>query len=74
MFESKTVISSLSKSIDANVYSSTKIKKQDEESLGILFSFFILETIILARTMNVNPFDQPAVEQIKIETKNFLNY
>ena len=50
------------------------LKKQDEESLGILFSFFILETIILARAMDVNPFNQPAVEQIKVETKKFLNY
>jgi len=54
-------------------FRSFHFKKQDEESLGILFSFFVLETIILARAMNVNPFNQPAVEEIKVETKNFLN-
>ena len=54
-------------------FRSFHLKKQDEESLGILFSFFVLETIILGRAMNVNPFNQPAVEEIKVETKNFLN-
>jgi len=27
----------------------------------------------LARMMNINPFDQPAVEQVKIETKKILS-
>jgi len=31
-----------------------------------------LETILLARLMKINPFDQPAVEQIKVETKKIL--
>jgi|TARA_B110000438_G_scaffold265866_1_gene279516 glucose-6-phosphate isomerase len=47
-------------------------KKNDEETLGLAFTFFVLETILLARLMKVNPFDQPAVEQIKIETKKLL--
>ena len=47
-------------------------KKNDEKELGSIFTFFVLETIMLARLMNVNPYDQPAVEQIKIETKKFL--
>ena len=38
----------------------------------MIFTFFVLETILLARLMKVNPFDQPAVEQIKIETKKIL--
>ena len=46
--------------------------KDDEVELGSIFTFFILETIILGRLMNVNPYDQPAVEQVKIETKKFL--
>ena len=46
--------------------------KNNEEELGAVFTFFVLETILLSRLMNVNPFDQPAVEQVKIETKNFL--
>ena len=45
------------------------IKKRNEETLGELFTFFILETILLGRALKVNPFDQPAVELIKDETK-----
>tara|TARA_B100001057_G_C22845661_1_gene948934 strand:+ start:861 stop:2030 length:1170 start_codon:yes stop_codon:yes gene_type:complete len=47
-------------------------KKKNEETLGELFTFFILETILLGRALNVNPYDQPAVELIKTETKKFL--
>ena len=46
--------------------------KNNEEELGMIFTFFVLETILLARLMNINPFDQPAVEQVKIETKKIL--
>ena len=45
------------------------IKKKDERTLGELFTFFILETILLGKALNINPFDQPAVELIKTETK-----
>ena len=48
------------------------IKKRDEESLGELFTFFILETILLGKAMNINPYDQPAVELIKKETSQIL--
>tara|TARA_B110000438_G_scaffold132156_1_gene128235 strand:+ start:3607 stop:4815 length:1209 start_codon:yes stop_codon:yes gene_type:complete len=46
--------------------------KKNEEELGTIFTFFVLETLLLARLMNVNPFNQPAVEQIKVETKKIL--
>jgi len=46
--------------------------KRNEDELGEIFTFFVLETILLSRLMNINPFDQPAVEQVKIETKRFL--
>ena len=46
--------------------------KKNEEELGEIFTFFVLETILLSRLMNVNPFNQPAVEQVKIETKKIL--
>ena len=49
-----------------------KINIISEESLGKLFSYFIIETIILGRLLNVDPFNQPAVEQVKIYTKKFL--
>ena len=48
------------------------IKKRDEKTLGELFSFFILETILLSKILNVNPYNQPEVELIKKETKNLL--
>ena len=49
------------------------IKSVDEEVLGKLFSFFILETVIAAKLLKINPFDQPAVEQVKVYTKNILS-
>ena len=47
--------------------------KNSEFELGKIFTFFVLETILLARLMNIHAFDQPAVEQVKIETKNILS-
>ena len=47
--------------------------KDKESELGLIFTFFVLETILLGRLMNVNPFDQPAVEQIKVEVKKILS-
>ncbi len=62
-----------------NIFHSKKIPfrqilfdRKDENQLGEIFTFFVLETILLSRLMNVNPFDQPAVEQVKIKTKEFL--
>ena len=48
------------------------VKKKNEQTLGELFCFFILETILLGRALKVNPFDQPSVELIKKETKKIL--
>ena len=48
-------------------------RKKDEEELGEIFTFFALETILLSRLMNINPFDQPAVEEVKTETKKILS-
>ncbi len=53
-------------------FRSFEVLKKDEKTLGELFSFFILETILLGRSLNVNPFDQPSVELIKKETKKIL--
>ena len=50
-----------------------EILNRDEESLGIIFTYFMLETILLGKLMKLNPFDQPAVESIKKETKRILN-
>ncbi len=54
-------------------FRSIRVLKRDEKSLGELFCFFILETILLGRALKVNPFDQPSVELIKKETKKILN-
>jgi glucose-6-phosphate isomerase len=53
-------------------FRSFEINSRDEKTLGELFCFFILETILLGRALNVNPYDQPSVELIKKETKKIL--
>ncbi|MDC1158193.1 glucose-6-phosphate isomerase [Pelagibacteraceae bacterium] len=50
-----------------------KIKMTNEETLGKLFSYFILETIIIGKLVQINPFNQPAVEQVKVYTKKILS-
>ena len=42
-------------------FRSFRVLRRDEKSLGELFCFFIFETILLGRSLNVNPFDQPSV-------------
>ena len=51
---------------------SIEVKKKNEETLGELFSYFILETIFMGENLKINPFNQPAVEQLKILTKKNL--
>jgi len=53
-------------------FRSFEIINRDEKTLGELFCFFILETILLGRALNINPYDQPSVELIKKETKKIL--
>jgi len=62
-----------------NVFSGKKIPfrsfeiiNRNEETLGELFCFFILETILLGYLLKVNPFNQPGVELLKNETKKIL--
>ena len=50
-----------------------EILNKDEESLGIIFTYLMLETILLGKLMKLNPFDQPAVESIKKETTRVLS-
>ena len=54
-------------------FRSFEILKKNEETIGELFTFFMLETILLGRMMKLDPFDQPAVELIKKETKKILS-
>jgi len=53
-------------------FRSFEVRGRDEKTLGELFSFFILETILLGRVLKLNPYDQPAVELIKEETRKIL--
>tara|TARA_Y100001970_G_scaffold165154_1_gene201818 strand:- start:5847 stop:6995 length:1149 start_codon:yes stop_codon:yes gene_type:complete len=48
------------------------INQRSEKVIGSLFCFFILETILLGKALNVNPYDQPSVELIKNETKKLF--
>ena len=53
-------------------FRSFEIINRDEIALGELFCFFVLETILIGRALKINPYDQPAVELIKKETKKIL--
>ena len=54
-------------------YREIHINNFNESSLGELFSYFMLETIMVAKNINVNPFNQPGVEEVKITTKKLLS-
>lgn len=54
-------------------YKEFKLSGINEEVIGELFSYFMLETFITAKLANINPLDQPEVEQIKITTKKILS-
>ena len=48
------------------------INNRNEETLGELFTFFMLEVILLGKFIKNNPFNQPEVELIKSETNKLL--
>ena len=54
-------------------FRSFEVNRRDEKTLGELFCFFILETILIGKCLNINPFNQPAVELIKKETTKILS-
>ena len=53
-------------------FRSFEVKKRNEETMGQLFCFFVLETILLGKALNIDPYNQPSVELIKKETKKIL--
>ena len=53
-------------------FRSFEIYKRNEKTLGELFCFFMLETILIGKCLKIDPYDQPAVELIKQETKKLL--
>ena len=48
------------------------IKDKTEETIGELLSLFMIEIAIVGKTININPFNQPAVEELKVVTKKIL--
>ena len=54
-------------------FRSFEVINRNEETIGELFTFFILETLMLSSLLNINPINQPSVELIKIETKKILH-
>ena len=48
------------------------LERLDEAGLGELLMHFMLETIIAAHLIGVDPFDQPAVEEGKVLAKQYL--
>jgi glucose-6-phosphate isomerase len=48
------------------------LERLDETTLGALLMHFMLETIIAAHLLRVDPFDQPAVEEGKVLAKRYL--
>jgi glucose-6-phosphate isomerase len=48
------------------------LERVDERHLGELLMHFMLETIIAAHLLGVDPFDQPAVEEGKVLAKRYL--
>ena len=50
-----------------------QLERLDEAVLGALLMHFMLETIIAAELLGVDPFDQPAVEEGKILARRYLS-
>ena len=50
------------------------LESYNEKYIGSLMMFFFIETIFSCFLLEVNPFDQPAVEEGKKLTKRFLKY
>ena len=48
------------------------INNHNEEVLGELFAFFMVETVLIGKIIKVNPFNQPAVEEVKKITRKIL--
>jgi glucose-6-phosphate isomerase len=49
-----------------------QLDRLDAAGLGELLMHFMLETIIAAHLLGVDPFDQPAVEEGKVLAKRYL--
>ena len=50
-----------------------RVAEVDERTIGALMMHFILETIFAAHLWNIDAFDQPAVEDGKVLTRQYLS-
>jgi glucose-6-phosphate isomerase len=50
-----------------------RIARVDERTMGALMMHFILETIFAAHLLGIDAFDQPAVEEGKVLTRQYLS-
>lgn len=57
---------------DKREYCHIHLKDHKAYSIGQFLQFKMIEMMFLGALLNVNPFDQPAVEKYKIETKKVL--
>ncbi|MEJ2178928.1 MAG: glucose-6-phosphate isomerase, partial [Gammaproteobacteria bacterium] len=48
------------------------LHERDAYALGELIMLFEMETVVVAELMGIDPFDQPAVEESKILTRQYL--
>ena len=53
-------------------YREFNINNVSEKVIGELFSYFMLETALIGKLIKINPFDQPAVEEVKFITNQYL--
>ena len=51
-----------------------ELESNDEETIGSILMHFFLETIFTCYLLDINPFDQPAVEEGKKLAIKYLNY
>ena len=70
----KAILSGTKKSLEKNQlpFVSMEFNGLDEKELGYFLQFKMIEIMYLAQLMNVNAFDQPAVESYKEETRKLL--
>jgi glucose-6-phosphate isomerase len=54
-------------------YTETRLDGKNPRAIGAFMQLKIMETIYLAKLLDVNPFDQPAVELYKKETRKVLS-
>ena len=65
----KATIETLKKKLPLRYIELNNVKEME---LGALVMFLFIETIFCCYLIDVNPFDQPAVEEGKILTKKIL--